>query len=218
MEQSDCAVTAMKIGVLENDAAVAERGASIIAEAAREDAAARGRFAFAVSGGRTPWAMLSFLAAKQVPWTYVRIFQVDERVAPMGDRDRNLTHLDASFSDLAPIWREQVHAMPVEALNLATAAESYSPLCGNSRECRLHSISPRPRPRWTPGFACAQRSRPRSRKPLRERHRHVPPSSSTNDAHVPGARPCPSRPGSSGAKTWLRSFASAWRLSAPRRH
>ena len=124
----------MKIEIFENEAAVAGRAASIIAEAAREDAAARGRFAFAVSGGRTPWAMLGLLAAKQVPWASVHVFQVDERVAPSGDSDRNLTHLEASFLAHAPLQREQVHPMPVEISDLATAAESYSAalreLCG----------------------------------------------------------------------------------------
>lgn len=116
----------MKIEVLDNEAAVAERAATIIAEAAREAAATRGRFAFAVSGGRTPWAMLSLFAAKQVPWGSVHIFQVDERVAPTGDPDRNLTRLDESFLAHAPLRSEQVHAMPVEASDLTAAAESYS--------------------------------------------------------------------------------------------
>ena len=92
----------MKIEVLDNVAAVAERAATIIAEAAREAAAPRGRFGFAVSGGRTPWVMLALLADKQVPWASVHVFQVDERVAPSSDPDRNLTHLEASFLAHAP--------------------------------------------------------------------------------------------------------------------
>ena len=116
----------MKIEVLDTEEAVAERAASIIAEAAGEAAATRGQFAFAVSGGRTPWVMLATLARKDVPWPTVHVFQVDERVAPTGDPDRNLTHLDTSFLAHAPLRREQVHAMPVEASDLTAAAESYS--------------------------------------------------------------------------------------------
>jgi 6-phosphogluconolactonase len=116
----------MKIEVLDTEEAVAGRAASIIAEAAGEAAATRGRFAFAVSGGRTPWVMLRLLADKQVPWASVDLFQVDERVAPTGDPDRNLTHLDKSLLAHAPLRREQVHAMPVEAADLTAAAESYS--------------------------------------------------------------------------------------------
>jgi 6-phosphogluconolactonase len=126
MEQPNSFRLNMKVEVLENDAAVADRAASIIAEAAREDAAARGRFALAVSGGRTPWAMLGALAAKQVPWASVQLFQVDERVAPPGDPDRNLRHLNESFLARAPLRDEQVHAMPVEESDLNVAAESYS--------------------------------------------------------------------------------------------
>ena len=50
---------------------------------------------FAVSGGHTPWAMVAHLA-ETMPWEKVTIYQVDERVAPDGDPDRNLTHLRAS--------------------------------------------------------------------------------------------------------------------------
>jgi 6-phosphogluconolactonase len=46
---------------------------------------ARGLFSFAVSGGRTPWQMRA-LADEDVPWTAVHLFQVDERIAPAGDR------------------------------------------------------------------------------------------------------------------------------------
>jgi hypothetical protein len=91
MEQSDRFGAAMKIEVLDTEEAVAERAASIIAEAAGEAAATRGRFAFAVSGGRTPWVMLAALARKDVPWPTVHLFQVDERVAPTGDPEEVAT-------------------------------------------------------------------------------------------------------------------------------
>ena len=124
----------MKIEVLDAEEAVAERAASIIAEAAREGASARGRFAFAVSGGRTPWVMLTALTGKDVQWPAFHVFQVDERVAPPGDPDRNLTHLTASFLAHAALRSEQIHAMPVELPDLSAAAKSYSDelreLCG----------------------------------------------------------------------------------------
>ena len=43
--------------------------------------------------------MLRALAATQIPWPAIRIFQVDERVAPAGDADRNLTHIKDSLLD-----------------------------------------------------------------------------------------------------------------------
>ena len=89
----------MNIEVLENADSVAERAAGIIAERARAAVAARGRFVMAVSGGHTPWLMLRRLAADHVPWSAVHVVQVDERVAPAGHPDRNLTHLRESLLD-----------------------------------------------------------------------------------------------------------------------
>ncbi len=102
--------------------AVARRAAAYVAEQARATVAARGRFTFAVSGGRTPWAMFGELADQQMPWADVEIFQVDERVAPDGDPDRNLTHLQASLGT-APA---RVHPMPVTDPNLDAAAAAYA--------------------------------------------------------------------------------------------
>ena len=53
----------------------------------------RGVAHVAVSGGTTPTVMFGTLATLPVPWSAVHIWQVDERVAPDGDADRNLTHL-----------------------------------------------------------------------------------------------------------------------------
>ncbi len=111
----------MKIDVLPDPDAVARRAAQHIAAASRAAVAARGRCALAVSGGRTPWAMLRALAGEEVPWSEVHFFQVDERVAPAGDPDRNLTHLRASLPAQA-----QVHPMPVEARALEAAAADYA--------------------------------------------------------------------------------------------
>src|SRR4029434_2837234 len=54
------------------------------------------------------------------------IVQVDERVAPTGHPDRNLTHLRESLLGLTSLRPEQVHAMPVEAADLNAAAEEYA--------------------------------------------------------------------------------------------
>jgi 6-phosphogluconolactonase len=116
----------MKIDVLADDRAVAQKAAALIAAEAADAIAARGRFLLAVSGGRTPWMMLRALAGLAVPWDRVHLFQVDERIAPAGDRDRNLTHLRESLLQHAPLKSEQVHAMPVEATDLAAAAVRYA--------------------------------------------------------------------------------------------
>ena len=116
----------MKIEVLDDANEVADEAAAIIATDARIAVAARGRFTMAVSGGQTPWVMLRALADKEVPWDGVHVLQVDERVAPAGDPDRNLTHLRESLLEHAPLRPEQIHAMPVEAEDLQAAAASYA--------------------------------------------------------------------------------------------
>jgi 6-phosphogluconolactonase len=116
----------MKMEVLPDDDAVARRGAEIIAAKARAVVAARGRFVMAVSGGHTPWQMLRALATEEFPWAAVHVVQVDERVAPAGDPDRNLTHLRESLLVHAPLPPEQIHAMPVEEPDLAAAARRYA--------------------------------------------------------------------------------------------
>jgi 6-phosphogluconolactonase len=115
----------MNIEVLTDPESVAEKAASVIADSAKEAIAARGKFIMAVSGGHTPWIMLRKLAAAQIPWRAVHIVQVDERVAPAGDPDRNLTHLRESLAD-SPLPPDQLHAMPVESPDLEAAANSYA--------------------------------------------------------------------------------------------
>jgi 6-phosphogluconolactonase len=115
----------MKIEVFDNANSVALSAAATIATAARVALEARGRFTLAVSGGHTPWVMLRALAAEDVSWAGVHLFQVDERVAPAGDPDRNLTHLRESFLQHVPLSPDQVHAMPVESRNLEEAANTY---------------------------------------------------------------------------------------------
>jgi len=116
----------MRTEVLADANAVAMRAAALIAATARESVAARGKFAMAVSGGHTPWVMLRALAGEDVPWADVHVFQVDERVAPTGDPDRNLTHLRESLLERAPLPPGQIYAMPVELPDLPAAAAKYS--------------------------------------------------------------------------------------------
>jgi 6-phosphogluconolactonase len=116
----------MKIQILADADAVAVEGAKVIAAEARAAVAARGRFIVAVSGGRTPWQMLRALAGEDVPWKSVHVVQVDERIAPPGDPDRNLTHLRESLLENAPLPPEQIYAMPVEEQDVETAARAYA--------------------------------------------------------------------------------------------
>jgi len=114
----------MRIEVFADAESVAQQAAALIAAEARAAVAARGRFVIAVSGGHTPWVMLRALSGEDVPWQNVYMAQVDERVAPAGDPDRNLTHLRESLQ--APLRAEQILAMPVESPDLEAAAARYA--------------------------------------------------------------------------------------------
>jgi len=116
----------MKIEVYSDADSVAREAARLIASEARAAVAARGSFVMAVSGGKTPWIMLRDLAQEEMPWNAVHVVQVDERVAPAGDPDRNLTHLRESLLSHAPLPPQQIHAMPVESADLAAGAAQYA--------------------------------------------------------------------------------------------
>jgi 6-phosphogluconolactonase len=118
--------TQMKIEIFVDAQTVAEEAAKFIAREAQSAIAERGRFVFAVSGGHAPWIMLRALAREDIAWDKVHLFQVDERVAPAGDPDRNLTHLRASLLEHAPLPPEQLYAMPVESSDLQSGAKEYA--------------------------------------------------------------------------------------------
>jgi 6-phosphogluconolactonase len=116
----------MKIEVLDNEDIVAQKAASIIAGEARKFVALCGRFIIAVSGGKTPWKMLRALADEDVPWEGIHILQVDERLAPNGHPERNLTHLHESLIGHASVLPERIHAMSVEGKDPEAAAAGYA--------------------------------------------------------------------------------------------
>ncbi len=116
----------MQIQILADANAVALEAARAIAAEARAASAARGRFVLAVSGGKTPWQMLRALADEEMPWPCTHVVQTDERIAPAGDADRNLTHLIESLLERAPLPLGHIHAMPVEEADPEAAARGYA--------------------------------------------------------------------------------------------
>ncbi len=113
----------MREEVLPDAKAAAGRGAELIAEAARGSIDERGTFSLAVSGGHAPWRMFELLGDHDLDWQRIDVFQVDERIAPEGDPDRNLTHLLAS---LPAAGAARVRPMPVDDEDLEAAAARYA--------------------------------------------------------------------------------------------
>ena len=102
---------------------VLRRGSELMAERANSAIEERGGAALAVSGGSGPWPMFSRLEDFGLDWTRIGIFQVDERVAPAGSDERNLTHLIESLSIGA---QGSVKPMPVTDEDLEAAAGRYA--------------------------------------------------------------------------------------------
>jgi len=103
----------------------ARAAARFIAECARRAVSERGKCVIALSGGRTPRAMLGALVAEDLPWQDLHIFQIDERAAPCGHGERNLTQLQQTLLGKTPLCAATLHAMPVEAEDLEAAASRY---------------------------------------------------------------------------------------------
>ena len=116
----------MNVEIFPDETSLAKRAAAVIAAEARAAVAARGRFVMAVSGGKSPWVMLADLASEDVPWANVHVFQIDERIAPAGDPDRNYEHLRDTLLEHAPIPEQQIYAMPVENPDVEAAAKQYA--------------------------------------------------------------------------------------------
>jgi 6-phosphogluconolactonase len=107
---------------------VAEKAAAYLEQLIRETLTQKKTFSMAISGGRTPWEMLKILSKASLPWQRVNLFQVDERVAPDGHADRNLTQLFQAIEGSSLVTRLRIFAMPVTAEDLDAASEDYSQL------------------------------------------------------------------------------------------
>lgn len=100
----------------------AKAAAEYVASTGRAAVTATGTFRFAVSGGHTPWPMFAYLTKLDMPWSNTVMYQVDERVAPRDDPERNLFHLLEWVGDSAV----EIIPMPVEADDLDAAADEYA--------------------------------------------------------------------------------------------
>jgi 6-phosphogluconolactonase len=112
-----------RLEILDDADAVHRRAAEVLVESVRSAIEARGSCALGVSGGRDPWPMFSQLEDHGLDWTKIAVFQVDERVAPPGSDERNLTHLIESLSIGA---QGSIRPMPVNDDDLDAGAARYA--------------------------------------------------------------------------------------------
>jgi 6-phosphogluconolactonase len=105
---------------------VAKEAALLISDWIKVEIAKKGFFTLAISGGRTPWEMIKHLAKENLPWEKVYLFQVDERVAPDGHPDRNLTQLFQAIQGTKLMTRLNIFPMQVYVENLPLACLEYA--------------------------------------------------------------------------------------------
>ncbi|MDQ2630708.1 MAG: 6-phosphogluconolactonase [Actinomycetota bacterium] len=114
---------AIELEIAGDEKAASRRAAELIAADGGATVEERGEFALAMSGGRSPWAMLAILGElEEMPWDRTRLFQVDERVAAPGDPARNLTHM---VLGLSMGHQSTLRPMPVTQRDLDGAAREY---------------------------------------------------------------------------------------------
>ncbi|MEP7203898.1 MAG: 6-phosphogluconolactonase [Ilumatobacteraceae bacterium] len=113
----------MDIIIAPDPPSAAQEAAAWTARQLRNAVSRRGVASVAFSGGSTPALMLAALTELSVPWASTTVFQVDERVAPDGDPDRNAKLLDV----LQPCGTT-ILLMPVNATDLQAACREYADL------------------------------------------------------------------------------------------
>lgn len=116
----------MEIRTFQSSSEVAKEAALYLAERIRENIAKKGFFTLAISGGRTPWEMIKELATEDLSWEKVFLFQVDERIAPDGHQDRNMTQLFKALQGTSLITRLNIFPMHVIAEDLEQACTEYA--------------------------------------------------------------------------------------------
>ena len=116
----------MEVRVAPDARAAALAAAGHIAARARAAVAKRGRFALALSGGSSPLPMFDALAESDVPWTFVHLYQVDERLVPADSPQRNFAAIRERLADRAGIPASHLYPMPVERADPRDAAREYA--------------------------------------------------------------------------------------------
>jgi 6-phosphogluconolactonase len=115
------------IEVLANAADLFHAAVEEFVRAARSAIGAQGRFTVALSGGSTPKALYSLLAANysDFAWNRIFLFFGDERHVPPTDPESNYRMVQESLLSKITIPAENVFRVPAENPDAAAAASEY---------------------------------------------------------------------------------------------
>ena len=122
----------MNVEVVADPEALAERAVEVVVQVGSRAIDERGMFVWAVSGGSTPRRMLELLSERRdLDWSRTHLCQVDERLAPDGDPDRNATMLTEALLTPGFLAHNQpagIWWMPVTDDDPEAAVEAYAEL------------------------------------------------------------------------------------------
>ena len=113
----------IRLEVLPDPDAAAARAATLVEQAVEGAVSGGDRFAWAISGGEGPERMFRLVGALKLPGISIDTWQVDERIAPLGDPDRNRTRQEQA---LPRPTLDGVRWMPVEDEDPEPAAARYA--------------------------------------------------------------------------------------------
>lgn len=116
--------------IVDTLAAVAFQAAQRVVDLAAQAIAARGRFTLALSGGSTPQALYTLLAAPpwydQIAWEFVHVFWGDERFVAPDDPESSYRIAREALLTRVPIPDVQVHPFRTVGLTLEESATAYA--------------------------------------------------------------------------------------------
>ena len=119
-----------RLEIYADAADLAREAARRFAALARTFIANRGRFTAALSGGSTPKAMFSLLAAPPfadaIAWPSIHLFWGDERCVPPDHPDSNYRMTREALLDRVPLPPANIHRIPAEDPDPARAAQRYA--------------------------------------------------------------------------------------------
>jgi 6-phosphogluconolactonase len=118
------------VHVLPDATALFRTAAEQVCASSRAAVAARGRFALALAGGRTPRGLYALLARDAtfrgaIPWDRTHVYWGDERHVPPEHPDSNYRMAREALLDHVPLPGANVHRVPVEEPDARRAAERY---------------------------------------------------------------------------------------------
>lgn len=106
-----------------------EANAEMIAQAAHEAIAKRGRFTIALSGGAAPKPLYELMAEEpwrsHIDWSRTHFFWGDERFVPPTDSQSNFKLANDAWLSRIPVRPENIHRVPTQPLEPEEAAKKY---------------------------------------------------------------------------------------------